>query len=1595
MLSCQFINNQFGGAAKQNKPNQNKKYIETVKKDQKPIEKEKILFCCYCNRDIQSKENGFDTESDYLLPVFDKHNFSHYISREDTRENGINSCPAIILNDKVLDYIQNFTKPTTKICQITKSNFNDVINNNITCDLMHHGFGYLLCNGTVSARLLFEHILLDPRLIIRNDNFELYAKRILCPRFWFNLHTNEKLIDLEKFKKEFILGEFDEILQLIYKKAFEVAINNDIKKIINETKSNRDKLKITLKNELKLLEKKNKELLDSQLHDKYDETYINAKKKIYNDNSLIISTFETKLNSRIKNSERKLLSRLNISGDEFYYVSKNLGVKSDLEQLEKKINYQEIVTKVLSGDFSKSDIIKYITIMKKEGYTEIEALNAIPSKKTKKTKKQNSKKTKKQNTTLIKEVSSKEEFVKKYNILNVNDLEKDAIFEAAKKIFRREFYTKQFKTDINDIIENNKNKVIDSESDSESDSDEEYNVKFEIVQSKKELITKNYKLKNYGFDLDDWQVKLLQNIKDEKSCIVSVPTGGGKTFTMMKAIDMILNDKDNKNVLLYVAPSNQLSLQIYANIKETFPNIKISLITENYNIDDESNKPIIYVGTPIALMNYTKANNKFYSIGIFDEIHLLSPSYASNEFEYARARGIYYMLTRCVNQIICASATIKNLPELNNYIQKHITKQIYELLKSKEINDEFKIRGLNKDATSIYNNYIEKMTEMNTLNDSFIEVLSVFEPDMLKDVRLLLINKCTETEKFQIINKLSTFLKISNQEFESKYLTRSNEITASKLEYLISDVSTLENDINQYSIILSDPIEYNERVITLIEHTFDGENIYSLQESKENKEKITNESLLKLLCLIKNERGKIPCLIFEETEEMAFNNFSTIVNKLSKKNKIMYMIRDKLANEIEKYIEEFNVIVENKKDEYAELSSSKEKTKNDTKKTTDIDRLNSKLEQLKEKIKTIIKTNIRDCLLKIANNPDYLLSITPEQNNLIKKIFEVPEDNKLILSDSTVININELKNISYELKEILNYYFKVDNLSGIDENINFSFPKIDISVSKELSFNKHKNLLITLNNILNKKSDRSNFDRIRSEKMCLAEGLNINDSYITELLELYIEGAKFGISCVIPSLPLFLQIAILTSIKNSTTSDPHIGFIFVSQSMTIGIDYPIMSVIIKAPNGKINSSNYSSTQLIQMAGRCGRRGKTESNGFVYYYGTTISSQNNKVDNIDLIELENSSFIKNINIDGKIITINYYVVELFKLSLIPKDLTLQIETVDINNQKKMVDKTINPNDIIIDGLCVLYKAYRYVSDDDAILNVRILLNIYNNNIHDEYLEKITELHNTTIYMIYCAFEINNLFYKIDFNTSDFNRFTNFIINLLNILRKIEIIIIKNYSKSSVLLNNLSDIEPIIYLTESIKSNLSSTETILPSEYNIINVAGDGDCLFNSLLQQQTTNENTFNLRSKITTYIRSRYQSDEEYKTVLLYFISDWSEQNKQHPELIDYDSLTETGKIEKYLSLMIKPINERIGFNSIYWGGGLEIMAFTEVMKNENKLTRVNLLYSDNNNITKIEPSLAGMQPAAPSLAGMQPDIVLNDIYIYYLGNHYNYAIRS
>jgi late competence protein required for DNA uptake (superfamily II DNA/RNA helicase) len=176
------------------------------------------------------------------------------------------------------------------------------------------------------------------------------------------------------------------------------------------------------------------------------------------------------------------------------------------------------------------------------------------------------------------------------------------------------------------------------------------NKKEQHVIKPEKLITKN------PIKLDTWQSEFIDLVKAKKSVLCTGPTSGGKTFLSMIAIHYLLVESQT-TYLMYVAPTFHLALQVYSNVAKTFPNLALSLCTDQVNSISDSAK--VWIGTSRALLLSLETKKQDVAIGIIDEVHMVYED-----------SNLYHLLTHCCDQVLALSATVKDEEDLLSILSK-------------------------------------------------------------------------------------------------------------------------------------------------------------------------------------------------------------------------------------------------------------------------------------------------------------------------------------------------------------------------------------------------------------------------------------------------------------------------------------------------------------------------------------------------------------------------------------------------------------------------------------------------------------------------------------------------------------------------------------------------------------------------------------------------------------------------------------------------------------------------------------------------------------------------------------------------------------
>jgi hypothetical protein len=125
----------------------------------------------------------------------------------------------------------------------------------------------------------------------------------------------------------------------------------------------------------------------------------------------------------------------------------------------------------------------------------------------------------------------------------------------------------------------------------------------------------------------------------------------------------------------------------------------------------------------------------------------------------------------------------------------------------------------------------------------------------------------------------------------------------------------------------------------------------------------------------------------------------------------------------------------------------------------------------------------------------------------------------------------------------------------------------------------------------------------------LCEAERISEADVDPLLQLIDRGLQFGVGIILPTMPFVVQYELLRLLNNKKVS-----LIFSSRSMSMGVNVPLRSVVIRSTEVKA----WNVCELMQMSGRCGRR-RLDTQGHVVFWNV-LNSRESDVSHLPLIAI---------------------------------------------------------------------------------------------------------------------------------------------------------------------------------------------------------------------------------------------------------------------------------------------------------------------------------------------------------------------------------------
>ena len=162
--------------------------------------------------------------------------------------------------------------------------------------------------------------------------------------------------------------------------------------------------------------------------------------------------------------------------------------------------------------------------------------------------------------------------------------------------------------------------------------------------------------------LDPFQEEAIRWINEERSVLISAPTGAGKTLIAERAIDKALERNER---VIYTAPIKALSNQKYRDFRASYGDARVGILTGDVSINIDA--PILIMTTEIYRNSLFENSARIKQTGwvIFDEIHYLDDPERGTVWEEA------ILFTPVEIRILALSATVPNVRQLADWIRSN------------------------------------------------------------------------------------------------------------------------------------------------------------------------------------------------------------------------------------------------------------------------------------------------------------------------------------------------------------------------------------------------------------------------------------------------------------------------------------------------------------------------------------------------------------------------------------------------------------------------------------------------------------------------------------------------------------------------------------------------------------------------------------------------------------------------------------------------------------------------------------------------------------------------------------------------------------
>ncbi len=355
------------------------------------------------------------------------------------------------------------------------------------------------------------------------------------------------------------------------------------------------------------------------------------------------------------------------------------------------------------------------------------------------------------------------------------------------------------------------------------------------------------------------------------------------------------------------------------------------------------------------------------------------------------------------------------------------------------------------------------------------------------------------------------------------------------------------------------PIAYKKRAVPQKLYLWNNTVLDSPDEGYEDPE-YSPDNMFNLI-LTMRARGMFPTLLFG-MESMSFTAFCDLVTYMEAEEEREYSIIHRLAGTVNPLVDDFNHHMDEYQEKLGKIGSASHP---EIQKMEHM--LKTRREGLSVYIMEIIKDSIKRCIEKESKYP------TP-----------IPNWNKGVYIEGVELPDNP----SPELVDLCDLYKSYDMV--LDNQLKMEVLP-SVSDAKGSFFRFGMNTHHIFNDMRLKKKSKQ-IDKFRDVMTAMAKAEGLEESQMWKFIDFIGRGLDFGICSLLKEFPFFIQYQILEMMK-----EKHIAAVFASESLSMGINYPLRSVVIFTKDPKA----YPVSKMLQMAGRCGRRG-LDTKSYVVYWG---------------------------------------------------------------------------------------------------------------------------------------------------------------------------------------------------------------------------------------------------------------------------------------------------------------------------------------------------------------------------------------------------------